>query len=53
LSFNLDGEKVTFQYKDKLRQFMSTKPALQRIFKGMIYMEENEKQTQMLEARKE
>jgi hypothetical protein len=46
LSFKLDEEVKTFQDKDKLKQFMSTKPALQRILEGMIHMEQNKKQSQ-------
>jgi hypothetical protein len=43
LSFSLEGEIKTFQDKDRLQQFMSTKPALQMILKGIIIMEVNEK----------
>jgi hypothetical protein len=31
LSFKIRGEMKTFQGKDKLKQFMPTKPALQKI----------------------
>jgi hypothetical protein len=53
LSFNLKGEIKTFQDNNELKQFMSTKPELQRILKGIIQMEKNEKQSQIQEARKE
>jgi hypothetical protein len=52
LSFNLKGEIKTFQDKDKLKQFITTKPALQRILEGIMHMEQNEKQSQIREARK-
>jgi hypothetical protein len=47
LSFNLDGEIMSFQNKGKLKQFTSTKPALQRILKRIVHMEENKKQSQI------
>jgi hypothetical protein len=53
LYFNLNGEIKTFEDKEKLKQFMSTKPALQRIHKGIIHMKENKKQSQVQESRKE
>jgi hypothetical protein len=47
LSFNLKGEIKTFQDKDKLKQFMPTKLALQKILEGKIYIEQNKKITNM------
>jgi hypothetical protein len=46
LSFNLDGETRTFQDKDKLKWLTSNKPALQKILKGVLHTEEEEKQSQ-------
>jgi hypothetical protein len=43
LSFNLDEESRTFQNKDKLMTFMSTKSVLQRILKEIIHTEEDKK----------
>jgi hypothetical protein len=40
LFFNLDGEMKPFQDHGKLKWFMSTKPALQRILKEIIHKEE-------------
>jgi hypothetical protein len=40
LSFNLSGEIRTFHDKDKLKQFKSTKPELQKILKGIFCTEE-------------
>jgi hypothetical protein len=38
-------EKIKiFHDKDKLKQFMSTKPALQSILEGIIHVGQNEKQ---------
>jgi hypothetical protein len=42
LSFNLYEEIRTFQDKDKLKQFLFTKPALESILKRIIHMEEGE-----------
>jgi hypothetical protein len=38
--FNLDREIRIFQDKDILKNFMSTKTALQKIFKGLFQIEE-------------
>jgi hypothetical protein len=49
---NLSGDIRTFQCEDKLKQFMSTKPALQTILKGIFNTGENEKQSQARKAKK-
>ena len=36
ISFKIDGEIKSFSDKQKLREFSSTKPALQHIIKGII-----------------
>ena len=36
ISFNIDGEIKIFSDKQKLREFSTTKPALQRMLKGLI-----------------
>jgi hypothetical protein len=46
LSFNIAGEIRTFQYKNKLKQFISPKLAIQKSLKGILYTEEEEKQSQ-------
>jgi hypothetical protein len=43
--FYLDGKIRTFQDKSKLELFACTKLALQRILKGIIHTEEDEKQS--------
>jgi hypothetical protein len=40
LSFLIEGENKTFHNKEKLREFATTKPALQKILKGLLYIEE-------------
>ena len=36
ISFKIDGEIKSFLDKQKLREFSSTKPALQQMLKGLI-----------------
>ena len=36
LSFRIEGEIKSFQDKQKLKEFMMTKPALQEILKGIL-----------------
>ena len=36
ISFKIDGEIKTFSDKQKLREFSTTKPALQQMLKGLI-----------------
>ena len=43
LSFNVDKEIQLFEDKHKLRQFMTTKLAFQKIDKGLLYTEEDAK----------
>jgi hypothetical protein len=40
LSFLIEGEIKTFHNKEKLKEFVSTKPALQKILKGLLHIEE-------------
>jgi hypothetical protein len=40
LSFLIEGEIKTFHNKEKLKEFMTTKPALQKILKGLLHTEE-------------
>jgi hypothetical protein len=40
LSFLIEGEIKTFYNKEKLKESMTTKPALQKILKGLLYKEE-------------
>jgi hypothetical protein len=46
LSFRIKGEVKTFHTKHKLREFMTTRPALQKMLKGILYPEEEEILTQ-------
>jgi hypothetical protein len=39
LFFIVEGEIKTFQNKQKLKEFMTTKPALQKILKIILYLE--------------
>ena len=36
ISFKIDGEVKSFSNKQKLREFSTTKPALQQMLKGLI-----------------
>jgi hypothetical protein len=40
LSFLLEGETKTFHNKEKLKEFATTKPALQKILKGLLHIKE-------------
>jgi hypothetical protein len=46
LSFKITREIKTFQDEHKLKQFMITKPALQKILEGILPADEEEKQSQ-------
>jgi hypothetical protein len=39
VSFIIEGEKKSFLDKEKLKQFMTTKPALQKILEGILHVE--------------
>jgi hypothetical protein len=52
LCFNLDVEIRTIQNKGKIKWFISIKPALQKILRGISHMEEDEKLSQTLEVMK-
>jgi hypothetical protein len=43
LSFIIEGKMKSFHDKQKLREFMTTKQALQRILKGILHTEEEDK----------
>jgi hypothetical protein len=43
LSFIIEREIRTFLEKQKLNQFMITKPALQKILKGILHTEDEDK----------
>jgi hypothetical protein len=40
LSFLIEREIKTFHNKEKLKEFATTKPALQKILKGLLHIEE-------------
>jgi hypothetical protein len=40
LSFLIEVETKTFNNKEKLKEFATTKPALQKILKGLLHIEE-------------
>jgi hypothetical protein len=42
----IEGEVKTFHHKQKLKEFMTSKPALQKILKGIIHTEEEDKHNQ-------
>jgi hypothetical protein len=41
LSFKIKGEIKTSHNKHKLKQFMTTKPALEKMLKAILYREKN------------
>jgi hypothetical protein len=43
LSFKIEGEIKTFHDKQKLKQYMTTKPSLQKIQKGIPHTEDENK----------
>ena len=43
ISFKIDGEIKSFSDKQKLREFSTTKPALQQMLKGLYSQEIQEK----------
>jgi hypothetical protein len=53
LSFKISGEIKTSQDEHKLKQFMTTNSALQKIRKGILDAEKKERQSQTGEVRKE
>jgi hypothetical protein len=44
LLFNFDEKMKIFHEKNKLKQFMSTKPTWQKTLKGILHTEEEESQ---------
>jgi hypothetical protein len=44
LSFKIDGAIKVFHDKQKLKQFMTTKPTLQKILQGILHTENESKQ---------
>jgi hypothetical protein len=46
LSFLIEGEIKTFYNKEKLKEFVTTKPALQKILKGLLYVVEETRMRQ-------
>jgi hypothetical protein len=40
LSFKIDGAIKVFQDKQKLKQYVTTKPPLQKILQGMLHTED-------------
>ena len=56
ISFKIDGEIKIFLDKQKLREFSTTKPALQQMLKGLIQLrntrEEKDLQNQALTIKK-
>jgi hypothetical protein len=43
LSFKISGGKNIFHNKQKLKQYMTTKPPLQKILKGILHTEDKNK----------
>jgi hypothetical protein len=46
LSFNTDGAIKVFHDKQKLKQYMTTKPPLQKILQGILHTKNESKQNQ-------
>jgi hypothetical protein len=46
LSFKIDGGTKVFHNKQKLKQYMNTKPQLQKILQGILNTEDESKQNQ-------
>jgi hypothetical protein len=44
LSFKIDGVMKIFHHKQKLKQYMTTKPPLQKILQGILHRENESKQ---------
>ena len=44
ISFKIDGEIKSFSEKQKLREFSTTKPALQQMLKGLIWSRNTRKE---------
>jgi hypothetical protein len=44
LSFKIDGAIKVFYHKQKLKQYMTTKPPLQKILQGILHTEIESKQ---------
>jgi hypothetical protein len=44
LSFKIDGAVKIFHDKQKLKQYMTTKPPLQKILQGILHTEDESKQ---------
>jgi hypothetical protein len=44
LSFKIDGAVKVFHDKHKLKQYMATKPSLQKILQGFLHTEKESKQ---------
>jgi hypothetical protein len=44
LSFKIDGTIKVFHNKQKLKQYMTTKPPLQKILQGILHAEDESKQ---------
>jgi hypothetical protein len=42
LCFLIEGEIKTFHNKKTLKEFVTTKPALQKVLKGLLHIEELE-----------
>jgi hypothetical protein len=51
LSFLIEGETKTFHNKETLKEFVTTKPALQKLFKGLLHIEE-ETRVRQVDSRK-
>jgi hypothetical protein len=43
LSFIIEEEIKTFHYKQKLKQFMTTKPVLKKVVQRILYTKEEDK----------
>jgi hypothetical protein len=48
----MEGKTKTFYYKQKLDEFMTTEPVLQKIHKTILHTEEEDKQNMRMWERK-
>ena len=53
LSFKVEGEVESFPDKQKLKEFMTTKPALQQILRGTHRVEKGRNKTKKTKSNKD
>ena len=53
LSFKIEGEIKSFPDKQKLKEFVTTKPALHEILKGTLRLEKTENKSKKTKSNKD